>query len=379
MQKIKSTACLLGLFIAVSANANAPMTANPAAASQLDALTSFDQFNNGAASSAPLPLDLPPITHNEMQQNQTLEQIQQLQQMQQMQQAQTQQNSPMNSQASPQLNQATSLASVPTTQAAPPRRYGTVNDPAFQNVLKKQFPLSPEQILRLREVMQDTQRATATPLQPPTPTVSTQTVSLSPGTIPPVIRLATGYVSSIVFVDETGAPWPIVGYSIGNPSAFNVQWDQKSNVLMMQGVGAYQTGNLAVQLTGLSMPVMVTIVNDQKVVDYRIDLRLQGRGPNAHAAILGDGVPAAATPLLLNLLDGVPPPSSEGLTVTGGEAQGWLHNNMIYLRTRLTVLSPAWNSTMTSPDGMKVYELNTTPMILASDQGQTVALKVEGL
>jgi intracellular multiplication protein IcmK len=254
-----------------------------------------------------------------------------------------------------------------------------VNDPVFENVVKKQFPLTPEQITKLREVMQDTQRAAGAPLAPPTPTVSSQTVSLAPGTVPPVIRLATGYVSSIVFVDETGQPWPILGYSIGNPSAFNVQWDQKSNVLMMQGVGAYQSGNLAVQLSGLSMPVMVTIVNDQKVVDYRVDLRLQGRGPNARASLMSDAVPASADPLLLNLLEGIPPQGSEPLTIKGGDAQGWLLNNTIYLRTRLTILSPGWNSTMTSPDGMKAYELNTTPMILASDQGQTVTLKVEGL
>lgn len=262
---------------------------------------------------------------------------------------------------------------------ATPQTFGTVNDPAFQNVLKKQFPLTPEQILKLKEVMQDTQRAAATHLQPPTPTVSTQTVSLAPGTIPAVIRLATGYVSSIVFIDETGAPWPIVGYSIGNPSAFNVQWDQKSNVLMMQGVGIYQSGNLAVQLAGLSMPVMLTIVNDQKIVDYRIDLRIQGRGPNAQAPLIGGAVPNAGDPLLLNLLEGVPPSGSEQLDIEGGAAQAWLHSNRIYLRTRLTVLSPGWNSTMTSPDGMKAYELNVTPMILASDQGQTVTLRVEGL
>jgi intracellular multiplication protein IcmK len=264
-------------------------------------------------------------------------------------------------------------------QIAPQSTFGTVNDPVFENVVKKQFPLTPEQITKLREVMQDTQRAAGAPLAPPTPTVSSQTVSLAPGTVPPVIRLATGYVSSIVFVDETGQSWPIVGYSIGNPSAFNVQWDQTSNVLMMQGVGAYQSGNLAVQLAGLSMPVMVTIVNDQKVVDYRVDLRLQGRGPNARASLMSDAVPGAADPLLLNLLEGIPPQGSEALTIKGGDAQGWLLNNTIYLRTRLTILSPGWNSTMTSPDGMRAYELNATPMILASDQGQTVTLKVEGL
>lgn len=336
--------------------------------------------SNPADSQAP-PLSLPPI-NTQAAPNQMMQiPNQQNQIMNQAPQAITQQ--PMANQLPPMSvdnMQNTATGMLPeNVPSAPVNTFGTVNDPVFENVVKKQFPLTPDQITKLREVMQDTQRAAATPVQPPTPTVSTQTVSLAPGTVPPVIRLATGYVSSIVIVDETGQPWPIVGYSIGNPSAFNVQWDQKSNVLMMQGVGAYQSGNLAIQLSGHSMPVMVTIVNDQKIVDYRVDLRLQGRGPNARAALISDTMASAADPLLLNLLEGIPPQGSEPLTIKGGDAQGWLLNNTIYLRTRLTILSPGWNSTMTSPDGMKAYELNTTPMILASDQGQTVTLKVEGL
>ncbi|MFI4954506.1 MAG: DotH/IcmK family type IV secretion protein [Gammaproteobacteria bacterium] len=369
-------ALYLGLLFSVNVMAaNEAATLTPLAqpsvpqgtTDQTNALTPYAQLNNNTNQNTP-PLNLPPAAdannpngYNNQAQNQNQNQNQAL---------------PYGGNLPPEVL----LQQLEMMQPeATPRTFGTINDPAFQNVLKKQFPLTPEQILKLKEVMQDTQRATATNLQPPTPTVSSQTVSLSPGTVPPVIRLATGYVSSIVFVDETGAPWPIVGYSIGNPSAFNVQWDQKSNVLMMQGVGVYQSGNLAVQLAGLSMPVMLTIVNDQKIVDYRMDLRLQGRGPNAQAPLIGNAVPGAGNPLLLNLLEGVPPSGSETLSVTGGEAQAWLYNNMMYLRTRLTVLSPGWSSTMTSPDGMKVYELNVTPMILASDQGQTVTLRVEGL
>ncbi len=372
VKNFKFVVGVISLFVAFNAIAND-------ASMEFQQLTPLDQMNGNNMQQTLPPLNLPPVTSTNQPSNQvasTPDQIQQLQQMQQLHQMQLQQ--PANSMPATGIP-ASSFEQIPVTPSAPVSQFGSVNDPAFQNVLKKQFPLTPDQILRLREVMQDTQRATATPLQPPTPTVSTQTVSLSPGTMPPVIRLATGYVSSIVFVDETGSAWPIVGYSIGNPSAFNIQWDQKGNVLMMQGVGAYQTGNLAVQLQGLSMPVMVTIVNDQKIVDYRVDLRLQGRGPYANAPLMGNPVPAGAAPVLINLLDGVPPQGSEGLSIAGGDAQAWQYNNMIYLRTRLTVLSPAWNSTMTSPDGMKVYEMNTTPMILASDQGQTVTLKVEGL
>jgi len=262
--------------------------------------------------------------------------------------------------------------------AAVSKTFGTVYDPAFQNMTKKQFPLTPQQIKALRQIFQATQRASVAPIEVPTPTVSTQNVILSPGAAPPVIKMATGYVSSVVFVDETGQPWPIAGFSIGNPGAFNIQWDQKGNVLMIQTVGRYESTNMAIRLAGLNIPVMLTIVSDQLNVDYRVDLRIAGRGPNAKAPLIGGTIPDQPNPLLMSFLEGIPPEGSQVLTVTGGEAQAWHKDNHLYLRTRLSVLSPGWLATMSSADGVRVYEMSNTPMILVSHDGQMITLKVEG-
>lgn len=258
--------------------------------------------------------------------------------------------------------------------------YGTVKDPAFENMLKKMYPMSPEQIQALRQAHETTQRAMAAPAEPvPTPSVTSQVVNLSPGTVPPVIRLSTGYVSSVVFVDETGAPWPVSGYSIGNPTAFNIQWDQQSNLLLIQGQKPYATGNIAVTLLDMPTPVMLTIVNDQSLVDYRVDFRVQGRGPNARGDMIASNIPQNASAVLMNLLEGVAPSESQLLTVTGGSAQAWLWNNQLYVRTPLTLLSPGWVATLSSADGTHVYQMPVTPMILASQRGESITLKVEGL
>jgi len=274
---------------------------------------------------------------------------------------------------------AVPLAPQPATDGASSgNTFGTVFDPAFQNMTKKQFPLTPQQIKALRQIFQATQRASVAPSEAPTPTVSTQNVVLSPGSSPPVIKMATGYVSSVVFVDETGQPWPIAGYSIGNPTAFNIQWDQKGNVLMIQTVGRYESTNMAIRLVGLNIPVMLTIVSDQQKVDYRVDMRITGRGPNAKAPLIGGTIPDQPNPVLMAFLEGIPPEGSQMLAVTGGDAQAWQMDNVLYLRTRLSVLSPGWLATMSSADGVRVYEMGATPMILASQDGQMVTLKVEG-
>ncbi len=55
--------------------------------------------------------------------------------------------------------------------------YGTARDPAFENMLKKMYPMSPEQIAALREAHETTQRAMEAPAQPvPKPTVTSQSV-----------------------------------------------------------------------------------------------------------------------------------------------------------------------------------------------------------
>lgn len=254
----------------------------------------------------------------------------------------------------------------------------SLNKAAFGSMAQTMLPMSPEQIKHLRELFNQTQAAAATtPGTPPRPTISSQYVKLEPGATPTVIRLAQGYVTTLAFLDSTGQPWPVDNYDIGNPQAFNIQWDKKSNLLMIQATSLYNVGNLAVQLRGLATPVMVTLISGQKAVDYRIDLRVPGNGPNAKA-LLGRSLPQTADPILLNILEGVPPAGNIQLKISGGLVQAWLVNNHMYLRTRLTLISPAWIATMSSPDGMKAYEMPKTPLILGFENGQSIQLKVEG-
>lgn len=256
----------------------------------------------------------------------------------------------------------------------------SIADQAFNQVTDQLFPLSGEQIIRLHQLFNADEFAkAATPGTPPRPTATSQFVNLAPGATPPVIRLARGFVTSMVFLDSTGAPWPIAAYDLGDPSAFNIQWDKTGNTMMIQASKLYTYGNLAIRLQGLNTPVMMTLVPGQKAVDYRVDLRMQGYGPNAKATPTGRSVPPGANQLLLSVLDGVPPAGSSRLTVSGGDAKAWLLGDKVYVRTRLTVLSPGWISTMTSADGMHVYEMQKSPVLLVSWHGKVMQVKLEGL
>ena len=251
---------------------------------------------------------------------------------------------------------------------------------AFNQMSQQVFPMSPEEIIRLKQMHKTQEFAKESPAGiPPKPTATSQMVNLSPGSTPPVIRLSRGFVSSLVFLDSTGAPWPISAYDLGNPEAFNIQWDKTSNTLMIQSQKMYTYGNLAVRLKDLNTPVMLTLIPGQKAVDYRVDLRIQGLGPNAKESPITQGLPSHANDVLLHVLDGVPPAGSTRLTVSGGDARAWLLNDRMFVRTNLTILSPGWIGTMTSADGMHAYEMQKSPVLLVSWHGKVMQLKVEGL
>lgn len=313
----------------------------------------------------------------------TLQALQQLQQLQKTSPS-TQTSSPpvpikAASSAQPPSAQPTAVAIVPEDIVV-----GRVNDAvdaaAFDSVTSRLFPLTPDQIVQLRALYNKNELAQiTTPDTPPRPTATSQFVNLAPGSTPPVIRLAQGFVSSLVFLDSTGAPWPIVAYDLGDPKAFNIQWDKSGNTLMIQASQLYTYGNLAIRLQGLNTPVMLTLIPGQKAVDYRVDLRIQGYGPNAIEAPTGQNLPPSANSILLSVLDGVPPPGSKLLDVVGGPAEAWIQGSKLFVRTRLTILSPGWISFMSSADGMNAYEMQTTPVLLVSWQGKVIQLKIEGL
>ena len=293
---------------------------------------------------------------------------QQAQQAQQAEQAEQAESPQPASQQTKMINEE-AFGNTPTARAA------------FTRVIRSLIPMDPNQIVTLRSLFDQSQQAvTQYPGVPPKPTSSSIMVNLSPGATPPVIRLRQGYVTSLVFLDSTGQPWPIVGYDLGDPRSFNIQPaapDGKSNMLIIQSLVRYEQGNLAVMLKDQSTPVMLTLIPGQRAVDYRVDLRIPGVGPNA--LLLTEGMPSAENPVLLNFLDGTAPDGAKLLEVKGPPAQAWEYHGKLFLRTRVTILSPGWLATMSSPDGTHVYEMMATPVILASERGQMVQLSVKGL
>jgi intracellular multiplication protein IcmK len=239
------------------------------------------------------------------------------------------------------------------------------------------MPLKPAEVLELKGELDASRRAANTDIgTPPRPSSGSVAVDLSPGSSPPVVRLAPGHVTSLSFVDVTGAPWPITHIINGNPKNFDIKTPEKdSNTATIAALGFYSVGNAAVMLEGLPAPVTVTLVGGQKEVDYRLDMRIPRRGPHATA----QQVTRTSLPELngefMNILDGVVPKGAIPLKVSG-EGQAWMLNGNVVFRTSRALISPAWISKYQSSDGTLVYELPFAPVLLTTVNGSISEVRI---
>jgi intracellular multiplication protein IcmK len=265
----------------------------------------------------------------------------------------------------------------------------SVRKKAFAKIPGSLMPMSPNQIRLVHRLLNRTKSAEAgVGGVPPKPTSSSLVVDLSPGGEPPVIRLTAGFITSVVFVDATGAPWPIQAYDIGNPRAFNIQWIQSTkadlkrgtdlgNTLLVQAINGYKAANLAVMLQGLNTPVMVTLIPGQKSVDYRVDVHIPRDGPNAFPQVMD--IPGSVSTELMNVLNNVVPKGAKVLNAGRKDVRAWVIGSAMYLRTNLTLISPSWQSVVSSPDGaIRAYKMEPSSVVLALDRGNLTELTFEG-
>lgn len=221
-----------------------------------------------------------------------------------------------------------------------------------------------------------------------------RSITIRPGSIeaPRMIRLYAGMVTTFVFSDMNGNPWFINQVSF-DCSLFNDgitcgdgarKPPAQTNILKIQAQPSqpYAYGNLVVELEGLNDTVMFILSTGQSDEnDVKISARIEGRNPNARPEVVVVDRMPEMDPMMGYFLDGVPPPGAVQLKVGGGDAstRAWSLNGSLYLRTRLTVVSPAFKDHAGSADGTHIYKFQSLfPSLLASMNGKTTNLFVSG-
>lgn len=248
---------------------------------------------------------------------------------------------------------------------------------AFDQALKTLLPLKPEEIRTLLEHFDRTVESTQLPVHPyPRPELTVQNVSLDPGAKPLTVKLAYGYVTTLSVLDSSGQPWPIEDMSwVGEFTIQESEVHDTTHIIRISPDSAFAHGNISMRLVGLNAPVIMTMETNRDLVHYRFDAVIPMMGPGASTPLLDPGISlVAGDPDMSVALSGVVPEGAEVLDVAGvdGRTTAYIYNGLTYVRTPLTLLSPGWDSSVTSADGTKVYALEETPVILLSDRGRMV-------
>ncbi|MDR3425751.1 MAG: DotH/IcmK family type IV secretion protein [Alphaproteobacteria bacterium] len=248
------------------------------------------------------------------------------------------------------------------------------NEKSYDKAATGLMPLSPDQVRDFMHRLEQTQNAAQMPYEG-TPKGETRiaTISLAPGVEPPQVNLASGYVTTIELVDVTGAPWPILDVGVGGN--FEVSPTQAgSHVVRVMPLTRVGTGNLSILLKDLPTPVIFRLAAGGPTVDLLYDGRIGKVGPEAKPQIINRPRLEAGDDTLTMILENAPPPSAKRVKIGGLDARtkAWEIGDKVYVRTPLTLLSPAWNASEASGDGTTVYEIGNAPVLLLSDNGSMV-------
>lgn len=252
------------------------------------------------------------------------------------------------------------------------------NEKSYDRAAMGLLPLTPEQIRIFMQRLEHTQEAAQPPSAgPPKGKVRTVTLSLAPGVDPPKVNLAAGYVTTIMMMDATGEPWPILDVGVGGN--FEVSPTQAgTHIVRIMPLTRLGDGNLSILLKDLPTPIIFRLSSGGPDVDLRYDARVPKPGPTARAPLIARQRLEAGNEAIMMLLDDIPPKDARRMKVSGADARtaAWLLDNHVYVRTPLTLLSPAWDASVSSADGMTVYQIGDAPVLLMSDNGAMVRARL---
>ena len=243
------------------------------------------------------------------------------------------------------------------------------NNARVSNLVNNMFPLSATDIQDTKSEISARQKAAAVmPAMSGSQGVSRiVSANTQPGfqTAPPNVRLGIGVVSSVIFTDNKGVVWPVSSYVIGDSENFNVNWDKKGGILMIQSKKPYADTNMAVMLQGRTTPITMMLQSTQKEWDYELYVRVSKIGSGSLQNIKNNSY-------LVGLLSGVVPNGAKELLFSGGQGgeKIWAYNNRYLILTSGTLISPSYiNHVEDNTLGTtNVYEVAPTPVIMISDQ-----------
>jgi len=256
-------------------------------------------------------------------------------------------------------------------------------DIAFQKAFGQIMPLTNGMTQRVRKEEDEQQKIISMPASGKLATPVSRSISLTlhPGEKPPVVHLSSGNATVLTFSDQTGASWPVTSVAVGNPQEYAAQeaGDKgKTNMIVVSPLTNYGAANLIVTLANMPVPVAFSLETGGDAVDYRLDVGVPGRGPNAQYDIAGITSLAPTNDSVVQaFLDGISPRGAIKLKTSRNDIEAWKFKDMVYIRTQCELLSPAYIGRARNVSGINVYTMASAPVLIVSLDGRMSSVMIE--
>src|SRR5690606_8094639 len=137
-----------------------------------------------------------------------------------------------------------------------------------------------------------------------------------------------GNATTLTFSDLTGAPWPVMSVTVGNPTAYQAneagEKGSTNMVVVSPLTNHAQANNLVVTLLGHPVPIIFTLETGKAEVDYRLDISIQHRGPNAaYDIVASTSLPPTNDAAVQGFLDGVAPKGARKVATSSRDVEAW--------------------------------------------------------
>jgi len=244
----------------------------------------------------------------------------------------------------------------------------------------KQFPFSSDEIIQNRVKQNEMERATNIPIVTTKQVITSENLDVD-NPSPIVIRTAPSKVSSVIFFDASGAPWPIEYALAGDDEMFTItKAGSAMNVATIIAGKNFVQSNAVIGLVGLPTTIVFDLQADQRFIDSRKSLRLPRLGPKAKPmAISTNSVIDNLPPELLDLINGSKLAGSKLLKMEGVKSgNAYYYNGYIYLTSKYLLRWPASLDSASSPTGKNVYKLHKSARnLIFSVDGETAYAKIK--
>lgn len=259
----------------------------------------------------------------------------------------------------------------------------------FNQIVSTQIPLSPSQIKELNMIGDAAKKAHAErPRVMPAPVSRTISQNFSSGRVPELIRLAPDFTTSMVFVDSSGAPWPVTRVVVGNKNsiivpelegAVGAALKAPTSILTIYPAEDYVSTSISVLLEGAPSPINFILSAGQPSVDMRVDVLLAQRGPKSVAPIIEGNVSGSMLhPDFSAFIDGVPPKSAMQLRSDNSDVKAWIYGDKMILRTQIAIKSPFVFRKARGADGTTVFEVARSSSVVGAIDGRLISIGISG-